>query len=45
MVIICADEISKIIIQVGDSITHIYDLDEVMADELMKFEEGTISIL
>uniref|UniRef100_A0A6N2MDV8 ATP synthase subunit alpha n=1 Tax=Salix viminalis TaxID=40686 RepID=A0A6N2MDV8_SALVM len=55
MVTIRADEISNIIrelkivntgtvLQVGDGIARIYGLDEVMAGELVEFEEGTIGI-
>ncbi|KAG6760800.1 hypothetical protein POTOM_033981 [Populus tomentosa] len=32
------------VLQVGDGIARIYGLDEVMAGELVKFEEGTIGI-
>ncbi|KAL4308412.1 hypothetical protein GQ457_01G014860 [Hibiscus cannabinus] len=32
------------ILQVGDCIARIHGLDEVMADELVEFEEGTIGI-
>ncbi|TXG70051.1 hypothetical protein EZV62_004986 [Acer yangbiense] len=32
------------VLQVGDGITRIYGLDEVMAGELVEFEEGTIGI-
>ncbi|MED6206818.1 hypothetical protein PIB30_030264 [Stylosanthes scabra] len=32
------------LLQVGDGIAHIYGLDEVMAGELVEFEEGTIGI-
>ncbi|KAJ8771909.1 hypothetical protein K2173_027086 [Erythroxylum novogranatense] len=53
MVTIRADEISNIILkivntgtilQVGDGIAWIYGLDEVMTEELVEFEEGTIGI-
>ncbi|MCD9640386.1 hypothetical protein HAX54_025672 [Datura stramonium] len=33
-----------IVLQVGDGIARIHDLDEVMAGELVEFEEGTIDI-
>ena len=33
-----------IVLQVGDGIARIYGLDEVMAGELVEFEEGTIGI-
>ncbi|KAK4853116.1 hypothetical protein QYF36_004054 [Acer negundo] len=33
-----------IVLQVGDDIACIYGLDEVMAGELVEFEEGTIGI-
>ncbi|KAF1540848.1 ATP synthase subunit alpha, chloroplastic, partial [Eudyptula albosignata] len=32
------------VLQVGDGIARIYGLDEVMAGELVEFEEGTIGI-
>ncbi|GMP55314.1 hypothetical protein CsSME_00020168 [Camellia sinensis var. sinensis] len=32
------------VLQVGDGIVHIHGLDEVMAGELVEFEEGTIGI-
>jgi len=33
-----------IVLQVGDDIARIYGLDEVMAGELVEFEEGTVGI-
>jgi F-type H+-transporting ATPase subunit alpha len=33
------------VLQVGDDIARIYGLDEVMAGELVEFEEGTIGIV
>ena len=35
---------TSIVLQVGDDIARIYGLDEVMAGELVEFEEGTIGI-
>ena len=32
------------VLQVGDGIARVYGLDEVMAGELLEFEEGTIGI-
>ncbi|XP_038882339.1 ATP synthase subunit alpha, chloroplastic-like [Benincasa hispida] len=32
------------VLQVGDDLARIYDINEVMADELVEFEEGTIGI-
>ena len=37
-------KISTPYFQVGNGIAHIHGLDEVMASELVEFEEGTIAV-